>query len=589
MPDLNPPADPQDEFLELVVRSLDTELTPDETRKLNEQLRQDPRCRERYVQICLQAQLIRKACAAESAATREDHARPSPRTTRRKRVSGDGGTQSWQPALMAAVVLFGLVGLLVLLSSPTDERPPAKAVRWTPMPVEERAHAEARLQEIERKQSELAKPPAQPELARDAEEKRQKELEELQREKARIEQELRDSVRVVRQAAPEPEKRPTPPAPPKEDKAEPRTQAAIAVIEESVGDVFFVTKDGKTPAVAGNPVVAGQSILTGAGKAAIVYPDKTRVELGADTRIEDLKSEGGKGLFVAFGRILAMVSKQPKEQPMLCGSPYGEAKVVGTTLRLIVDRDASSTRLEVEEGKVQLKNLAGKTVDVPSGHFAVAAAGTEMAARPLPIHDILILATSQAKKSGEEWRLVKDDKAASGSAWEAVTVFPRSTAKDLMAQYGAAQARILNRIAAFVEFRFTADAGRDYVVWTRGSCLALDNPAYDQPLYFYDDLILEFPTGQLSRSIPAGPNFCLMNGFTVRKGYWWLSGDAWTDQNVAPPPKPQDAVPIVVRFSKAGPQVLRLYAPSSVLRIDAIWLSATQKTRPDDKSTGPVR
>jgi hypothetical protein len=41
------------------------------------------------------------------------------------------------------------------------------------------------------------------------------------------------------------------------------------------------------------------------------------------------------------------------------------------------------TRLEVEEGKVQLKNLAGKTVDVVSGHFAVAAPGTELLARPM--------------------------------------------------------------------------------------------------------------------------------------------------------------------------------------------------------------
>jgi len=380
MPDLNPSMDPSDEFLELVVRSFDTELTPDETRRMNEQLRQDPRCRERYVEYCLHAQMIRKACAAESAAASEDHARPSPPSTRRRRVSGGGsGANPWKLALAAAGVLIALGALMLVLSSPTDNRPPAKVVRWTPMPVEERARAEARLQEIERKQTELSRPPAQTEPARDVEQKRLKELEELKREKERIEQELRDSVRIVRQPAPEPEKPRAPVVPPKEEKQEPRTQAAIAVIQESAGDVFLVTRDGRTPAVAGNPVVAGQSIVVGAGRVAILFPDKSRVELGADTQVDELKADGGKWLFLAKGQILAVVSKQPKETPMACGTPFGEAKVVGTTLRLIVDREKESTRLEVEEGKVQLKNLAGKTVEVPAGHYAVSAVGTELA------------------------------------------------------------------------------------------------------------------------------------------------------------------------------------------------------------------
>ncbi len=585
MPDLNPPAGPSDEFLELVVRSFDGELTPDETRRMNELLRQDPRCRERYVEYCLHAQMIRKACSADSAAA-EEQARPRPKSTRRRRVSGGEGANSWQLALAAAGVLVGIAVLTFVFTSPTDNRPPAKAVRWTPMPVEERARAEARLQEIERKQSELAKPPAQPEPNRDDEQRRQKELAELQREKERIEQELRDSVKVVQRPVPEP-KIPAPPAPLKEEKTEPRTQAAIAVVAESAGDVFFVTKDGKTPVTAGAPILAGQSILTGAGRATIVYSDKTRVELGADTQVDNLKVDGGKGLFLAFGRILAVVSKQPKDQPMLCGTPYGEAKVLGTTLKLIVDPERKTTRLEVEEGRVQLKNLAGKTVDVLSGHYAVAAEGTDLVSRPLPIDDILLLA-SDGKRFGEEWRLVKDDQAAAGSAVEALTVFPRSTVKELQALYGAAQSRILNRTASYVEFRFTADAGRDYVIWTRGSCLAIGNPVYDSPLYYYDDILMELPTGTPSRSIPIGPNFCIMNGFPVRKGYWWLSGNAWTDQNKTPPAAPQDVVPTTVRFTKAGPQILRIYGPSTVLRIDAIWLSAIQKTRPDDKSTGPV-
>jgi FecR-like protein len=303
--------------------------------------------------------------------------------------------------------------------------------------------------------------------------------------------------------------------------------------------------------------------------------------------IDEVKTETGKWIFVARGRVFAEVAKQPKDQPMIFASPFGEAKVLGTTLRLLVDpTDKGSMRLEVEEGKVQLKNLAGRTVDVPSGHYAVAVAGGELATRTLPIQEILLLAV-QGKRAGEEWRVVKDDKAASGSALEALTAGPRATGKDLQQEYVNSESRIRNRTAAYVEFKFVADADRDYTIWVRGSCLAVGNPAYDQALYNYDQVLIELPTGQLSRPIKSIPNMHLVNGHAVRSGYWWVGGDAWTDENATPPAKPQDNMPVTVRFNRPGPQFLRLYAAATVQRIDAIWLSATQKTRPDDKFTGP--
>src|SRR6185503_8320027 len=98
MPDLQP----SDEFLELVVRSFESALTPEETRRLNEMLRQDASCRERYVQYCLHAQLIRKACTTESAAAETPKsAPPTPQTTRRRRASGGGSSSSpWQLGLI---------------------------------------------------------------------------------------------------------------------------------------------------------------------------------------------------------------------------------------------------------------------------------------------------------------------------------------------------------------------------------------------------------------------------------------------------------------------------------------------------------
>jgi hypothetical protein len=217
----------------------------------------------------------------------------------------------------------------------------------------------------------------------------------------------------------------------------------------------------------------------------------------------------------------------------------------------------------------------------------VAVAGGELTLRTLPIQEILLLA-AQGKRGGEEWRVVKDDQAASGSAWEAVTASPRAIAKELFQEYTNTVNRIKNRTASYVEFKFVADADRDYVLWVRGSCTAMGNAAYEQPLYFFDNVLIEFPTAQVSRPTPNLTNTLTANGFAVRRGYWWLSGNAWTDQNATPPAEPQDTQPVTVRFNRPGPQFLRMYAPAAVQRIDAIWLSATQKTRPDDKFTGPI-
>src|SRR6185295_10886575 len=52
-----------------------------------------------------------------------------------------------------------------------------------------------------------------------------------------------------------------------------------------------------------------------------------------------------------------------------------------TALRLRVE---SGTRLEVEEGRVELRNGAGKKIDVAAGQYGVSAAGVELAAHPLP-------------------------------------------------------------------------------------------------------------------------------------------------------------------------------------------------------------
>ncbi|HEV3027749.1 MAG TPA: FecR domain-containing protein, partial [Planctomycetota bacterium] len=254
-----------------------------------------------------------------------------------------------------------------------------------------RLEAEAQLREIEEKRRILtqAKPEAgeQPQ----ARERRDKDLEALKREQERIEQALRDAIERAKKSV-----QPAPAVPPQEQtpsspqatplvQPEGATQAAIAQVEEVSGEVFLVTQEGKTPLARGANVFGGQGLQTGGNASRILlrFSDKTQVDLGPETVLAELKTESGKRLALTQGTLRAVVAKQPKDQPMVIATPQGPAKVIGTTLRLVVDPDPKKgTRLDVEEGNVELKNLAGKTVYVESGHYAVAAVGVELVSMP---------------------------------------------------------------------------------------------------------------------------------------------------------------------------------------------------------------
>ena len=186
-------------------------------------------------------------------------------------------------------------------------------------------------------------------------------------------------------AAPEP----APTVEPRPDATRPQeTAVAVARIERIEGEVFLTRAGTRAPAQPGQDLLTGQRVETVGPLSWVLLalPDRTRIELSGNTTLREISDRPpGRGwrVFIAAGTVVADVTRQPKDQPAVFSTPHGEATVVGTTLRLVVDPDPKKgTRLEVEEGKVQLKNLAGRTVEVTSGHFAVAAVGVELAARP---------------------------------------------------------------------------------------------------------------------------------------------------------------------------------------------------------------
>lgn len=186
--------------------------------------------------------------------------------------------------------------------------------------------------------------------------------------------------------SPSPTPKPEAPAPKREPEA-PRSEPRVTVVEVASldrveGDVVLARGGQRKPAQTGDPVLAGDVVESG-GTAVVKYADGTKVELRSTTAAGFPAAEGGKRIVVDRGSLRAQVSKQPAGLAMVFQTPHGDATVLGTTLRLVVDPDPKEgTRLDVEEGKVRLlRKLDGKSVEVSTGHYAVVAAGMPLASR----------------------------------------------------------------------------------------------------------------------------------------------------------------------------------------------------------------
>ncbi len=349
---------------------------------------------------------------------------------------------------------------------------------------------------------------------------------------------------------------PETPAPTRETRPAPAPEPVrIAEIERVSGEALV----SGAPAAVKGPVASGQSLKTGPrGSVAIRFRDRTLVELGENTSVEGL-SDRGRWLKLVEGSITLDVTRQPGNNPVVLSTPDAEISVLGTRFRL--QYGSAGTRLEVREGRVRMTRLADRaSVEVKTGFTA----GIDLAARPLPVDEIL-LAPKAGALAGADWRYLQDPESPSAIVLDA----PKTS----------------NRLPSFtgdtsrVTFSFRADAERDYHVWVRGRAFATTKAIE------HDAVILEFPQAQVTE--PPGPNKgkagggerALMNGFMHQPGYAWIGGDA-DGKN--------DEVPVVVRFARPGMQVLYLYAYETPVRIDAIWISATQKSRPEASQSGPA-
>jgi len=388
-----------DRFEEIVSSYVDGKATPEELAELEGLMKQNASRRREFVErMRLEVSLgtVHQSSAAVSTTRR------APRPVR------EAAPVNRLAVGLAAAILFGIAIFLATRTRPEPAAPkePAPEVavdrRVEPArnPEEERSQAEA---DRKAKEARLAELRRQEEEAQIREKRRDEEMHRIAEENRRKIQAEREAAEAALRAAEARERRaiesvtPVPPVPPSPAPVE--TQVIVAKIDRLAGEVFVLSRNGRAAAVVGQELPAGVGIECGERSFAVLsYPDRTRVEVTGNTVVRDLFDAKGKQIFVEKGAVKAEIAKQPKDKPMIFGMPHGEAKVLGTVLRLSVD--PKSSNLEVEEGKVELRNSAGRTVEVPAGRMATAAAGTTLSTKPLQAEEGLVSLDFEDGKPG---------------------------------------------------------------------------------------------------------------------------------------------------------------------------------------------
>ncbi len=140
-------------------------------------------------------------------------------------------------------------------------------------------------------------------------------------------------------------------------------------------------------------LLSGDAVqVQGKGRAVALYPDATRLEVGADTTVALATHTGdamgddcggiAKKIFLRAGRVVVDAASQPEGLPLLLVTAQSEVRVVGTRFTLEAGRD--QTHLEVLEGRVRLtRRQDGAVVEVRAGQYVTATHGAPLQPRPM--------------------------------------------------------------------------------------------------------------------------------------------------------------------------------------------------------------
>jgi len=155
----------------------------------------------------------------------------------------------------------------------------------------------------------------------------------------------------------------------------PRLQYAV--------NTYVVRGERTLPARDIHKLRTGDVVKTGQGGNAVIQyrTEKTSFQLDENTQFAFISKENGKQFELAIGKIDALVAPQPKNQPLIIDSENGRSRVLGTNFELTAIPLGDC--LAVRSGCVQLTRADdGRSLDVSSGQYALAAEGVEFEIRP---------------------------------------------------------------------------------------------------------------------------------------------------------------------------------------------------------------
>lgn len=146
------------------------------------------------------------------------------------------------------------------------------------------------------------------------------------------------------------------------------------IIASAQGEVRFIGPAGDRVPTRGDAWQQNERLRTVGANSSVTLKLRDGSQLDFSNGAIAVKEPSIHGCRVTLehGVLQAVVKKHSVSAPFIFATPEAEARVVGTTLRLVVS--LHSTRLEVSEGEVRFhRRHDGKEITVKSGEYAVVA------------------------------------------------------------------------------------------------------------------------------------------------------------------------------------------------------------------------
>lgn len=162
---------------------------------------------------------------------------------------------------------------------------------------------------------------------------------------------------------------------------------SIARVEHVVG---LVVRAASLDAPEGEIVVVGTELHSGQvlrtigqdSFAVIQFADHTVFAIAGNSELSCSFDGSRKHIAVTEGDLLAQVSRQPEEEPMVIETAVAESEVLGTKLVMLTGPEM--TELTVQEGEVRMHRRSdGRIVNVRGGETLVASATSDWMPQPL--------------------------------------------------------------------------------------------------------------------------------------------------------------------------------------------------------------